>query len=384
MEQAVRISKRWVASACWLVLLSAAGQAVPSHHTDTGVTPVSEFIYAPATVTPECHASTLVSLKGGDVLAAWFGGKYERAADVAIYTARFHEGAWSEPVEFARETGPNGGIPTWNPVLFHTNDGRLWLYWKYGPSPSTWAGARRFSTDEGRTWSPMERLPDGILGPIRAKPLVLKHGVVVSGSSTEDEAGWRVYIERSTDDGRTWKRIGPMTMSRQVDAAATAWPEPPSSSDELRAKDTAPRTYSGIIQPSVISLGGNHLRFYARSKTLASRIVVSDSMDEGVSWSQPRYLDLPNNNSGLDVVRLADGREVMIFNDTTRGRSPLNLAVSKDGEHFRVFATLEQGPGEYSYPAIIQGGDGALQMTYTWHRTAIRHARLELAQVPAE
>lgn len=384
MKLQASIGKRLVRSACWIVVASALGQATPSHHTDTGVAPVSEFIYAPATITPECHASTIVALKDGDLLASWFGGKYERAPDVAIYTARFHKGTWSVPAEFARESGPNGGIPTWNPVLFHSNDGRLWLYWKYGPSPSTWAGARRFSTDEGRTWSPMEQLPDGILGPIRAKPLVLTDGVIISGSSTEDEAGWRVYMERSSDDGKTWTRIGPLTISKEADAAAKPWPEPPVGSDEIRAKDTASRTYSGIIQPSVVSLGGKHLRFYARSKTLASRIVVADSSDEGLTWSQPRYLDLPNNNSGLDVVRLKDGREVMIFNDTTRGRSPLNLAVSTDGEHFRIFATLEQGPGEYSYPAIIQGNDGALQMTYTWHRTAIRHARLELAQVPAK
>lgn len=357
-------------------------QTAPSHSTDVGVKPAGEFIYAPATVTPECHASTIVALNNGDLMASWFGGAHERAADVAIYTARFHAGAWTAPVEVARETSATGGIPTWNPVLFHTRDGRLWLYYKFGPSPSEWAGARLLSTDEGRTWSPKETLPTGVLGPIRAKPLVLPDGVIVSGSSNEGALGWRVFIERSTDSGTTWKRMGPLTISKEDDATAKPWPDPPAGSDEIREKDNAQRTYSGIIQPSVISMGGKHLRFYARSKTLASRIVVSDSTDAGVTWSTPRYLDLPNNNSGLDVVRLKDGRIVMIFNDTPRGRSPLNLAVSTDGEHFRIFATLEQGPGEYSYPAIIQGNDGALQMTYTWHRTTIKHVQLPLAQVP--
>ena len=355
---------------------------VPSHVNDAGVKPVGEFIYAPATVTPECHASTVVALKDGDLLASWFGGLAERAPDVAIYTARMHAGKWSPPVEVAREKNADKGIPTWNPVLFHTRDGRLWLYYKSGPSPSTWTGTRMWSSDEGRTWSSKERLPDGVLGPIRAKPLVLGNGVIVSGSSNEGEGGWRVFIERSTDDGRTWKRIGPMTISREQDAAAKPWPEPPMGSPELREKDKDARTYNGIIQPSVISMGGKHLRFYARSRTLASKIVVSDSIDEGITWTTPRFLDLPNNNSGLDVVALKDGRKVMIFNDTPRGRSPLNLAVSTDGEHFRIFATLEQGAGEYSYPAIIQRNDGALEMTYTWHRTTIKHVRLELSQVP--
>ncbi|SDF06571.1 Predicted neuraminidase (sialidase) [Terriglobus roseus] len=379
-----RCGMRMLAAACVIWVGTAGAQWVPSHATDPGVHPVGEFIYAPATVTPQCHASTVVALKDGDLLAAWFGGKAERAPDVAIYTARKHKGVWSAPVEVAREKNGDQGIPTWNPVLFHTSDGKLWLYYKYGPSPDTWAGKRMVSTDEGKTWSPKENLPDGVLGPIRARPLVLPNGVIVSGSSNEGKDGWRVFIERSADGGKSWKRIGPLTISREDDAAAKPWPDPPSDSQEVREKDKAARPYSGIIQPSVISLGGKHLRFYARSKTLASRIVVSDSTDEGLSWSTPHYLDLPNNNSGLDVVALKDGREVMIFNDTTRGRSPLNLAVSTDGEHFRIFATLEQGEGEYSYPAIIQGNDKALEMTYTWHRTTIKHVRLELAQVPAK
>lgn len=370
------------------VLLAASAPAwaqwTPSHATDPGVKPMSEFIYAPATVTPECHASTVVALKDGDLMASWFGGAHERAPDVAIYTARFHEGTWSRPVEVARETHDGKGVPTWNPVLFHSGDGVLWLYYKSGPSPSVWTTTRMSSMDEGKTWSPKERLPDGILGPIRAKPLVLGHGVIVSGSSNEGAGGWRVFIERSTDDGRTWTRIGPMTITKEQDAAEQPWPEPAMDSPELRAKDKEPRKYGGIIQPSVVSLGGKHLRFYARSRTLAAKVVVADSTDEGLTWSKPRFVDIPNNNSGLDAVGLKDGRVVMILNDTPRGRSPLNLAVSADGEHFRMFATLEQGAGEYSYPAIIQDRNGDLDMTYTWHRTTIKHAHLPLAEVPAK
>jgi predicted neuraminidase len=107
-------------------------------------------------------------------------------------------------------------------------------------------------------------------------------------------------------------------------------------------------------------------------------------MDNGLTWSQGRFIDVPQNNSGLDVVRLKDGRVVMIFNNTTVGRTPLNLAVSTDGEHFRVFATLEDTVGQYSYPAIIQGPDGSLEMTYTWQRKTIKYAHLPLSEVPAK
>jgi predicted neuraminidase len=340
----------------------------------------SEFIFEPGSTSfPESHASTIVALKNGELMAAWFGGTKERAPDVAIWGSRRVAGRWSAPVELEREKG----VPSWNPVLFHTRDGRLWLYYKVGPSPGEWAAGRMYSDDEGRTWSKGERLPAGLLGPIRAKPLVLDDGTIVSGTSFEAHETWAAWIERSTDGGKTWAKIGPIDISRELDAAEKPAADPPAGAPGWAA-DKGPRKFEGIIQPSVISLGGRHLRLYARSRSLASKIAVADSMDNGVTWTQARFLDMPNNNSGIDAVRLKDGRVVMIYNDTTVGRTPLNLAVSTDGEHFRMFKTLEDTVGQYSYPAIIQGPDGDLEMTYTWQRKTIKYVHLPLGEVPGK
>jgi predicted neuraminidase len=364
---------RFLSAVCCAMLFTpaiAAAQAKPE----------SEFIFQPGSAPfPSCHASTIVALKGGDLMAAWFGGTAERAPDVAIWGSRRVNGKWSAPVELEREKG----IPSWNPVLFHTQDGRLWLYYKVGPSPSQWAAGRMYSDDEGKTWSKDERLPAGLLGPIRAKPLVLEDGTIVAGSSVEAHETWAAWIERSTDDGLTWKKIGPITISRAVDDAATPAPDPPKDAPGWAA-DKGPRKYVGIIQPSVASLGGRHLRLYARSRTMASKVAVADSMDDGLTWTQARYIDVPQNNSGLDVTRLKDGRIIMIFNNTTVGRTPLNLAISTDGEHFRVFATLEDTVGQYSYPALIQAPDGSLEMTYTWQRKSIKYVHLPLSDVPKQ
>lgn len=342
--------------------------------------PAGEFIFEPGSTSfPECHASTIVALKNGELMAAWFGGTKEGAPDVAIWGSRRILGKWTAPVELEREKG----FPSWNPVLFHTNDGRLWLYYKVGPSPSDWAAGRKYSYDEGKTWSKDERLPAGILGPIRAKPLVLDDGTIVSGSSVEAHETWAAWVERSKDNGKTWTKIGPITISREVDAAEPPAPNPPAGAPGWAA-DKGPRQYMGIIQPSVVSLGGKHLRLYARSRTLASKIAVADSFDGGLSWTPARFLDLPNNNSGIDAVTLKDGRIVMIFNNTTVGRTPLSLAVSTDGEHFRVFATLEDAVGQYSYPALIQAPDGSLEMTYTWQRKTIKYVHLPLSAVPSQ
>ena len=68
-------------------------------------------------------------------------------------------------------------------------------------------------------------------------------------------------------------------------------------------------------------------------------------------------------------MTLKDGRHLLIYNHTDRGRSPLNLALSKDGKSWEGALVLENDPGkEFSYPAIIQTSDGLVHMTYTWHR----------------
>lgn len=341
--------------------------------------PASEFIFTPGSTSfPQSHASTVVELKNGDLLAAWFGGAHEGAPDVAIWMARFHGGHWSAPEVVAREHE----VPTWNPVLFHTLDGRLWLYYKAGETAASWSAARRVSSDEGKTWSAPERLPAGLLGPIRAKPLVMADGTIVAGSSVEAYKTWACWIERSTDGGVRWKKIGPITLTEAQDKA-----EPPSvdmriADPELRAKQIDERDFKGIIQPTVVSLGGQHLRLYARSLSRAAKIMVADSQDGGLTWSKTRFLQVPNNNSGLDVVVLKDGRVVLLCNNVPSGRTPLTLLESADGEHFKPFATLEDAPGEYSYPALIQRRDGDLEMTYTWQRTAIKHVHLKLSDVP--
>ncbi len=296
------------------------------------------------------HASNIVELRDGDYLATWFGGSAEGNPDVAIWYSRHTSGRWSAPAVLVRE--PH--IACYNPVVFYSKNGRLWFYYKFGPKPSDWTAGRRFSDDDGRTWSPVEHLPAGLYGPIRTKPLVLPNGIIVSGTSVESYLAWACWIERSTDNGQTWARIGPIA---------------------------APSPY-GLIQPSVLQLKGNHLRLYARATKQIGRICIADSFDAGLTWTPAHPLDIPNPNSGIDAVKLRDGRIVLAYNNTSTARTPLNLAVSRDGEHFKMFSTLESGPGEFSYPSLTQAKNGNLLLTYTWNRKRIRFAEIPLSEIP--
>lgn len=309
-----------------------------------------EFVFEKGP-TPSCHASTLCLMAGGEVLAAWFGGKEEGAVDVAIWLSRRTAGRWSAPVKVAAASG----VPCWNPVLFRTSRGATLLFYKAGTSPETWSGLLRRSTDDGRTWGDPTLLPPGILGPIKNKPFELPDGTLVCGTSVESYQSWGCWVERTPDEGRTWTKHGPILV---------------------------PANPYGTIQPAIFGTQDGRLAMLCRSRGL-HQMVRATSRDGGRSWTPAEPIDLPQNNSGLDAVHLKDGRSVVLYNHTTRGRTPLNLAVSGDrGKTWKPGPVLETAPGEYSYPAIIQAPDGTIHFTYTWRRERVRYGTLLPSDLP--
>nr|WP_255719319.1 sialidase family protein [Pelomonas sp. P8] len=318
-----------------------------------------EFIDSQQT-TPQVHASTLAELPDGSLLAAWFGGTAERAPDVRIWCARREVGGWTAPQPVADGRQPDGStLPTWNPVLFQAGaaqGGPLLLFYKVGPSPQQWWGELITSDDGGRSWSAPQRLPDGALGPIRSKPLLLPDGTLLCPSSTEDDQGhWRIHFERTPDLGRHW---------------------------QVGASVADPRGL-GMIQPSAVLRPDGSVLAFARS--MSNRIAVTRSRDGGISWSPPQLTSLPNPNAGIEALGLADGRLLMVFNPRERGRDwwngrdRLDVAVSADGgRRWGTVLTLEDEPGqEFSYPAAIQARSGRVHICYTHKRTQIRHVELD-------
>jgi predicted neuraminidase len=314
-----------------------------------------------------------VELAPGEFVAAWFGGREEGASDVAIWGARLTKSGWSEPFEMAREAH----TPTWNPVLFAAADGTIWLYYKFGPNPQEWTAARRASRDGGKTWLPPEHLPAGIYGPIKNKPLVMGDGTIVSGTSVESYRSWSCWAEVSRDNGRTWTRHGPI----MPEDLGPVKPGAPMKLAAVPGSENWHRTH-GIIQPAVVLLGAQRIRMFVRATQDIGRICYTDSLDGGATWTPAKRTELPNPNSGIDAVGLRDGRIAMVYNHTERGRSPLNVAASRDGERWNNFLALETEPGEFSYPAVIQARDGSLHITYTWNRKKIKHVVVPLNEIP--
>jgi len=304
-----------------------------------------EFIFTEADFR-SCHASTIVQPAPGQLLAAWFGGTREGANDVRIWLSRHDGGAWSKPEVIAEETG----VPCWNPVLFQTRKGELFLFYKAGPSPMTWSGFFRRSNDGGVTWSKTELLTAGLLGPIKNKPIQLRNGVILAGTSVESYKAWSCWVERSEDEGRSWRRHGPIAL-----------PDQP----------------YGIIQPTLFEAADGRIVMLVRSRSVGF-ICASESKDGGLTWRPAQRTGLPHPGSGIDLVRTGEGRLFLVYNHTKTARFPLNLGLSADdGRSWKMVHTFEDQPGEYSYPAIIQGRDGRLHVTYTWKRQRIKHVVLD-------
>ncbi len=305
----------------------------------------SEFVYEKAPFR-QCHASTIAESNGG-LVAAWFGGTREKNPDVGIWVSRKRGKQWTAPVEVANGVQPDGKRhPCWNPVLFQPSKGPLLLFYKVGPSPSTWWGMVMTSSDGGETWSKPQRLPDEIWGPVKNKPVELPDGTLLCGTSSEDR-GWRVFMQSTRDPGKKWKSVGPLNDPKEF----------------------------GVIQPCILVHPQGKLQILCRSKQ--GKIVESWSNDGGKSWSPMKATSLPNPNSGIDAVTLKDGRHLLVYNHTRLGRSPLNVAVSRDGKTWQEPLVLENTPGEFSYPAIIQTSDGLVHITYTYKRDKVKHVVLK-------
>jgi predicted neuraminidase len=328
--------------------LAAQAPATPAAPAHPAIV-LSELVYTvPPRESPSVHASTIVETPRG-LVAAWFGGTRESANDVGIYVSRKLR-TWSRPVRVASGLVDGKRYPTWNPVLFITAPGDLTLFYKVGPNPREWWGMKRTSRDWGVTWSAATRLPRGVFGPIKNKPVRLGETVLLAPSSTESTdtpPRWRVHFERSTDQGKTWTTVAP----------------PPSDS-EVNA-----------IQPTLLTYRNGWLQ--ALMRTQSGRVFESWSANRGLEWSVLSPTSLPNPNSGIDAVTLLDRRQLLIYNHTATGRTPLNVSVSSNGVTWAAPVALESAAGEYSYPAVIQTADSLVHITYTWRRTRIKHVVLD-------
>lgn len=360
------------------------------------------------------HAANIIVLGNGDLGCVWFGGTQEGIADISIYFSRLPVGAerWSVPAKLSEDPTRSEQ----NPILFPAPDGTLWLFYtaQVSGNQDTAIVRCRTSSDHGRTWGPIRTLfegegHDGVF--IRQKmvvlpngdwllPIFLCHGVPgVKWAGDNDTSAVKI----SSDQGRTW------------------------------SEHLVPNSV-GCVHMNVVALSDGSLAAFFRSRW-ADHVYRSQSSDLGRTWSEPVPTGLPNNNSSIQVIAMADGRLAMVFNEMSAAgaterrqslydeiederdtpassasagqpaaaqqpegrkafwgapRAPLTLALSSDGGlTWPLRRDLEVGDGycmtnnskdslnrEFSYPSITQSPDGTLHVAFTYFRQAIKYSRL--------
>lgn len=358
------------------------------------------------TVKVQAHAANLTVLPDGTVACVWFGGSMEGRSDICVYLSRLAPGStqWTAPVQLSDDPERSEQ----NPLLFNAPDGSLWLLHtsqSHGHQDTSLV-RRRISYDNGLTWGPVETVADAPAGTFVRQPIrvqadgswllpTFRCKPIPGGAwdgSLDDSA-----VLRSTDQGKTWHGI------------------------EVLAS-------LGCVHMNIVpAANGQGLLAFFRSRW-ADHVYRTHSEDGGLTWAAPKPTVLPNNNSSVQALRLADGRLAMIFNASSAKdatdrreslydeleegdakpanvvageapkrrafwgapRAPLTLAISEDdGLTWPWQRHLEEGDGycmtnnseqrlnrEYSYPSITQTADGALHLAYTVFRQHIRHARV--------
>lgn len=313
-----------------------------------------------------CHASTLLKIGPDRFLAAWFGGTKEGNGDVAIWFTRGNEEHFEEPKILAQSEEAH-----WNPVLFRVDEKKIIIFYKVGNEISKWWTMYRVSEDNGETFGEEKELvpgDQGGRGPVRNKPIRLKSGRILAPGSTE-QGIWKAFVDRSDDDGKTWNKSQEVAISQLEYKSGERTVGKDDSSIPVSEQSFYGR---GVIQPTLWESIPDQVHMLLRSTE--GMIYRSDSKDGGNTWTEAYATELPNNNSGIDMIRSEDGKLFLVYNPVGVNwgdRTPISLAVSKDdGKTWEKIRDLSTGEGEFAYPAIIQDED-FLYITYTYKRKNI-------------
>ncbi len=318
--------------------------------------------------TENCHASTVLPLDDGSVVAAWFGGTKEGKNDVDIWFARRDENGWSKPSRLTHADK----IPHWNPVLFLNSKGEVCIFFKVGKHIPSWRTYFAVSPDGGKSFGTPRELVEndrsGGRGPVKNKCIRLASGRVLAPASSENR-GWNCFIDISDDDGKTWRKTAKVPTEK--------------TSPILNSLNGNCTNLIPMIQPTLWESEPDKVHMITR--TAVGKAYRSDSTDGGETWCTAYPTVLPNNNSGLDLVKASDGKLYLVSNPVSENwgeRSPLTLQCSADnGVSWETVLTLENEKidSEFSYPAI-ECRNGNLYITYTYERENVAFVKVPLGE----
>lgn len=344
-----------------------------------------EFVFTPQS--EHSHGSSIVALPNGDFLVTWFQGSGERNADdVRIMGARLEKGKtkWSKPFLMA----DTPGLPDCNPILFLNNKNKLFLVW-IAVQGNRWEGSilrTRTTTNYNNSGAPEWEWQDNIL--IKPGDEFVEEIENKFSEMPELNHGWAEYAPlyddmiKEASKNQVLRSIGWMTRIKPLILGSGRIILPLysdgynlsicaiSDDDGESWRPSKPIVGRGPIQPALaVRKNGDIVAYMRDSGDAPARVHKSISTDNGESWSYTEKTDIPNEAS-IELFVLKDGRWAFLGNNLNDGRYQLVLMLSDDeGETWKWKEYIEkdnkQGGGSYSYPSLIQTGDGLVHITYS-------------------
>jgi predicted neuraminidase len=354
---------RVIISLCFFLITFVSCQPLPF---DGKIRPDSDGSFVAYMDPPNIanHASTIEMLPDGTLLLAWFSGIKEEADKCAIAVSRLPAGStqWTTP----KIVSERDGFSNQNPVLFHdTTSGTTMLYHSQLPANSGEGSDALWlllSTDGGVTWTK----PSSFLNLTAQRQGVFDRNRIIPRID-----GSLLFPLYWTSDGTPNAPF--MLFSDTANHSQWGTPVNVSNADNL-------------VQPTIVRTAPNTLTAFFRDRE-AKNVYGASSTDEGLTWTKPSPAvagNLPNNNAGIESWQLASGSTILIFNNVTKGRTPLTAAVSKTaGKSWAASRNLQVHDDnstntkgvEYSYPTILQTPDGNIHVAYTYNRWTIKYVR---------
>lgn len=347
------------------------------------------WLYQPSSQWTFSHHPSLTHFNGR-YIAIWSNGRQDEDAPgqrVLLATSRDFR-SWSEPIPlFDTQPGCHSDMVL-TAAGFHQHGGRLTAY----------AGRYEYARDalvDGR------RYPDG-RGHL---------GTTLISSTTANGERWETYCDlglsivpnhgpQATASGRLiisgnvafpysdeldgfsgWRMTGiypPEAAARLVDDSESLY--------QLRSRFAWPAAF---CEGSFYQTDDGVLRMMLRSDL--GRLWVSESENDGATWSAPRETDFSDNASKFHFGRLPDGRFYYVGcpdPEPRWTRSPLVLSLSEDGLRFDRHFILADSPcpqhaagmhkiGDYGYPHTLIH-DGHLHVIISRHKESVEVLRVPL------
>ena len=319
--------------------------------------------------TPAAHASSLLAMPAAHpsaLMAFWFAGTRESAADVQIAASHFDRATqqWSAARfvvnrQAMGETLGFGVRRLGNPVAWLDGHGKVHLF-VVATGLGGWAAARIVhlrQSNEGQDFSALSFdvlrvLPLSWLWNtsflVRSAPLLLADGGMVL--PVHFELGIKYPVALRFDASGELKGMVRISSRRH------------------------------LLQPTLLMVNASHWLALMRDQSPAGKVAVAQTSDGGQHWADLPALALDNPDASVAGLALAPGLMFLAHNSSPQSRTALDLSSSVEGRAWVLAQGLAHGAGaaEYSYPSLVWADD-SLWVSYTDQRQRIAWQRFSLS-----